>query len=95
MVRSKLVAALAHNHPNLPSAEINRIVTCLFDMIVNRLASGGRVELRGFGTFATKTQDARVVHHPRTGLTVAVPAKRTTCFRPGKAMQANLNVDRE
>ena len=94
MVRSELLAALARHHPDLSSTHIDRIVTCMFDTIVDRLASGGRVELRGFGTFATKVHDSRIGRNPRTGDEVAVEAKRVPCFRPGKHMQARLNADR-
>lgn len=68
--------------------------TCMFDTIVDRLASGGRVELRGFGMFATRVHSARMGCNPRTRDEVAVQAKRVSCFKPGRAMQARLNVDR-
>ena len=35
-------------------AESDKIVVTMLDSIVRTLRSGGRVELRGFGTFATR-----------------------------------------
>lgn len=64
-----------------------------FEEIAQRLAEGGRVELRGFGTFSTRERDARTGRNPRTGETVDVPAKRVPYFKPGKEMRERLNPD--
>ena len=40
------------------------------------LAKGERVELRGFGVFEVRQRDARNGHNPRTGVAIAVAAKR-------------------
>ncbi|PZU08179.1 integration host factor subunit beta [Sphingomonas sp.] len=92
MIRSELVAALSRDHPDLAASEVERIVTCIFDAITSRLAAGGRVELRGFGTFTTRARDARTGRNPRTGEPVAVDAKRVPYFKPGKEMRARLNI---
>ena len=92
MIRSELVAALSRDHPDLAGSEVERIVTCIFDAITARLAAGGRVELRGFGTFTTRARDARTGRNPRTGDPVDVEAKRVPYFKPGKEMRARLNI---
>ena len=93
MIRSELVAAVCRDYPDLAPAEVDRIVECVFEAICSRLANGGRVELRGFGTFTTRARDARSGRNPRTGEVVAVDAKRVPYFKPGKEMRARLNVD--
>ena len=95
MIRSELVTELGRDHADLSSAEMERIVTCIFDAIIARLASGGRVELRGFGTFTTRSRDARTGRNPRTGEAVAVGAKHVPYFKPGKEMRARLNIKGE
>jgi integration host factor subunit beta len=92
MIRSELVQMLADDNPGLSIKEIDRIVTILFDEISERLAKGGRVELRGFGAFSTRSRDARTGRNPRTGETVDVEAKRVPYFKPGKEMRQRLNV---
>ncbi|HEX8447406.1 MAG TPA: integration host factor subunit beta [Sphingomonas sp.] len=92
MIRSELVASLAESNPNLTTQDVERIVGLVFDEIVERLAAGGRVELRGFGTFSTRARAARQGRNPRTGDTVDVDAKRVPYFKPGKDMRARLNV---
>lgn len=92
MIRSELVQMLAADNPGLSTKEIDRIVSIFFDEISQRLATGGRVELRGFGAFSTRARDARSGRNPRTGETVDVDAKRVPYFKPGKEMRQRLNV---
>ena len=92
MIRSELVQQLAAGNPELAQRDVEAIVTTFFDEITARLASNGRVELRGFGAFSTRARDARVGRNPRTGETVEVDAKRVPFFKPGKEMRVRLNV---
>ncbi|MBU0670347.1 MAG: integration host factor subunit beta [Alphaproteobacteria bacterium] len=91
MIRSELLAALAKDNPDLRAEEVEQVVDIFFDEISQRLAEGGRVELRGFGAFSTREREARKGRNPRTGDQVEVPAKRVPYFRPGKEMRRVLN----
>jgi integration host factor subunit beta len=93
MIRSELLQAVAAENPDLRPEEVEQVVSIFFDEIGNRLAEGGRVELRGFGAFSTRGRDARVGRNPRTGASVEVPAKRVPYFKPGKEMRERLNTD--
>jgi len=93
MIRSELVQALGKDNPELRAEEVEQIVDIFFDEITNRLADGGRVELRGFGAFSTRERDARKGRNPRTGEAVDVPAKSVPYFKPGKEMRRVLNED--
>ena len=92
MIRSELVQKLCADFPDLTQREVETMVAAMFDSIADRLAAGGRVELRGFGAFSTRQRDARTGRNPRTGESVAVDAKRVPYFKPGKEMRARLNL---
>ena len=92
MIRSELLQALAKENPELRAEDVERALDTFFDEIAERLAQGGRVELRGFGVFSTRHRDARKGRNPRTGEAVSVPEKRVPYFKPGKDMRARLNV---
>jgi integration host factor subunit beta len=92
MIRSELLQALVKANPELRADDVERIVDVFFDEIGQRLAEGGRVELRGFGAFSTRDRDPRKGRNPRTGDAVDVPGKRVPFFKPGKEMRARLNV---
>ncbi len=93
MIRSELITKLCNDNPSLTERDVERLCNVFFDEISDRLAAGGRVELRGFGAFSTRARDARTGRNPRTGDTVDVDAKRVPYFKPGKEMRSKLNVD--
>ncbi|MGB3845083.1 integration host factor subunit beta [Sphingopyxis sp. YF1] len=91
MIRSELVQKIASENSDLRLEEVEKIVDAFFDSIVDQLANGGRVELRGFGAFSTRSRDSRTGRNPRTGTAVAVQAKSVPYFKPGKEMRERLN----
>lgn len=93
MIRSELLVAMAKENPELRAEEVERVVDVFFEEIAQRLAQGGRVELRGFGAFSTREREARKGRNPRTGDTVEVPGKRVPYFKPGKEMRQRLNAE--
>ncbi len=92
MIRSELVQKLCQDFPDLTQREVESVVGAVFDSIGDQLATGGRVELRGFGAFSTRKRDARTGRNPRTGESVEVDAKRVPYFKPGKEMRERLNL---
>lgn len=93
MIRSQLATRLSKNNPELRQSEVDQIVDSFFETIVAQLADGGRVELRGFGTFSTRARDGREGRNPRSGAAVTVPPKRVIHFKAGKEMRARLNAE--
>jgi integration host factor subunit beta len=91
MIRSELLQELHKDNPDLRADEIEQVVDIFFDEIAQRLAEGGRVELRGFGAFSTREREARSGRNPRTGETVPVPEKRVPYFKAGKEIRERLN----
>ena len=91
MTRSELIAGLAEDNPHLTVAEVERIVSALFDEMTAALARGERVELRGFGAFTVKGRQARAGRNPRTGETVQVAQKSVPFFKAGKELRERIN----
>ncbi len=92
MIRSELIQKLADENAGLTLLEVERIVDLFFEEITERLESGGRVELRGFGAFTTRAREGRTGRNPRTGEAVAIAPKRVPFFKPGKEMRERLNA---
>ncbi len=91
MIRSELIQRLADDNPHLYQRDVERIVNTFFEEIINAMARGERVELRGFGAFSVKHRDARTGRNPRTGETVAVEEKAVPFFKTGKLLRDRLN----
>jgi integration host factor subunit beta len=92
VLKSELISKIAGANPHLFQRDVERIVNVVFDEIVEALARGQRVELRGFGAFTVKHRGARVGRNPRTGATVSVDQKFVPFFKTGKELREKLNA---
>ncbi len=91
MIRSELIQKIADENPHLYQRDVERIVNTIFEEIIDAMARGDRVELRGFGAFSVKKRDARMGRNPRTGTSVAVEEKHVPFFKTGKGLRERLN----
>lgn len=91
MIRSELIELLADENPHLFHRDVERIVGTVFEEIIEAMARGDRVELRGFGAFSAKKRDARNGRNPRTGEAVDVDQKHVPFFKTGKLLRDRLN----
>jgi len=90
MTRSDLIAALATRFTHLTAKDAEIAVKEILDAIGNALARGDRVEIRGFGSFSVNYRPARKGRNPKSGETVAVPAKYVPHFKAGKEMRERV-----
>jgi integration host factor subunit beta len=67
------------------------IVETLFDSVIGALKASDKVEVRGFGSFRTRQRKPRTGRNPKTGDSVAVPAKRVPFFKPSKDLRDMVN----
>ena len=92
MIKSELIQKIAATNPHLYHRDVERIVNTIFDEIVDALARGDRVELRGFGAFTVKHRLARQGRNQRTGSPVSVAEKHVPFFKTGKELRDRLNA---
>ena len=85
MNKAELVAAVAEK-TGLSKKDSEKAVNAAFDAISAELVEGGKVQLVGFGSFETKTRNARVGRNPRTKEEIEIPASRVPAFKAGKAL---------
>ena len=91
MNKSELVKALA-DQANISLDEATLVVNTIVDSMKDSLLEGGRVEIRGFGSFKVKEYGSYAGRNPRTGEKVAVEPKRLPFFRAGKELKEYLNA---
>ncbi|MDV7141986.1 integration host factor subunit beta [Tropicimonas sp. TH_r6] len=91
MIRSELIQILSEENPHLFQRDVEKIVNTVFEEIIDAMARGDRVELRGFGAFSVKKRDARTGRNPRTGEAVDVEEKHVPFFKTGKLLRDRLN----
>jgi integration host factor subunit beta len=91
VIKSELIAKIADGNHHLFHKDIERIVNVVLDEIVDALARGDRVELRGFGAFTVKHREPRTGRNPRTGQSVSVEEKFVPFFKSGRELRERLN----
>jgi len=90
MTKSELISTLASTQASMTKLEAEAVVHAFFDAISVALAREEHIELRGFGSFTTRTRQSRVGRNPKTGKTVTVGEKKVPYFKPGKLLRESL-----
>ncbi|MEY3218987.1 MAG: hypothetical protein RIT27_344 [Pseudomonadota bacterium] len=93
MTKSELIEALATKQNQLTQKDIDAAVKTLLEHMSQALATGERIEIRGFGSFSLHHRPARTGRNPKTGETVDLPAKHVPHFKPGKELRDRVNLD--
>ncbi len=91
MIKSMLIQRISEENPHLFQRDVERLVSTVFEELTSAMASGRRIELRGFGAFSVKRRKPRIGRNPRTGKSVDVEEKFVPFFKPGKFLRDKLN----
>lgn len=62
-------------------------LAAVLDSIKDGVQQAGKVQIIGFGTFATKTRTARTGRNPKTGATIKIPASTTVAFKASSTLK--------
>ena len=94
MNRSDLINALKEE-ANLSRKDSEKIVDTFFQTITDTLASGERVEIRGFGSFTVKKYKPYTGRNPKTGVQIRVPSKKLPFFKVGKELKEMVDLEED
>ena len=75
----------------LSSKDIELAVKIVIEQLTSSLASGRRVEIRGFGSFSLRYRAARLGRNPKTGETVGLAGKYVPHFKPGRILREKVD----
>ena len=91
MTRSDLISRLAERFPKLLAKDADLAVKVILDAMSSTLAKGGRIEIRGFGSFTLNYRPPRTGRNPKSGDKVQVPAKYVPHFKAGKELRERVD----
>lgn len=91
MTKSELIERLVERQAQMTQRDVELAVKLLLDDVIGELAEGGRVEIRGFGSFSVHHRPARRGRNPKTGEAVDIPRKYVPHFKPGKELRERVN----
>lgn len=90
MNRSDLISRLAELQPQLQVKDAELGAKVIIDALSNTLSQGGRVEVRGFGSFSLNYRAPHNGRNPKNGARVKVPAKYIPHFKAGKSLRERV-----
>jgi integration host factor subunit beta len=90
MKKSDLIAQLSEKE-QLSGKKAFDIISWVFDGFTDALREGGRVEIRGFGSFTVRDYSPYLGKNPKTGQRVQVGSKKLPYFKVGKELKERVN----
>lgn len=94
MIKSQLINRIVQKLPDVPEKDLIDAVNYLIEQMSDCLGHGGRIEIRGFGSFCLHYRPPRNAHNPKTGAKVVTLPKYTPYFKPGKELRERVNNNR-
>ncbi len=91
MTKSELIDLIAKEQSHLAYRDVELAVKCMLEQMSQSLASGERIEIRGFGSFSLHYRPPRQGRNPKTGESVALAGKYVPHFKPGKELRERVN----
>ena len=91
MTKSELIEQIVYQQRQLSAKDVELAVKTMLEHMSQTLASGDRIEIRGFGSFSLHYREPRRGRNPKTGETVQLSGKHVPHFKPGKEMRERVN----
>ena len=92
MTKSELIERIAMRQTQLSSKDVELAVKTIIEHMSQTLATGERIEIRGFGSFSLHYRAPRVGRNPKTGESVGLSGKHVPHFKPGKELRERVNA---
>jgi len=90
MNKSELITGLSKKE-DLTERQATDVVNLIFRDFHNKLKDGGRIEVRGFGSFVVREYKAYTGRNPKTGGTIQVLPKKLPFFKVGKELRERVD----
>jgi integration host factor subunit beta len=91
MTKSELIEQIAATQTQLSAKDIELAVKAIISYMADVLSQGGRIEIRGFGSFSLHYRAPRTGRNPKTGEPVVLSGKYVPHFKPGKELRDRVN----
>ncbi|MBD3609627.1 MAG: integration host factor subunit beta [Gammaproteobacteria bacterium] len=92
MTKSEMIEKLARRQTQLPYKDVELAVKTILEHMAQALATGERIEIRGFGSFSLHYRPPRTGRNPKTGEPVELSSKYVPHFKSGKELRERVNA---
>ena len=91
VTKSELIERITESQSQLSPKDVELAVKLMVEEMSHALSSGGRIEIRGFGSFSLHYRASRTGRNPKTGSSVKLQGKYVPHFKPGKELRDRVN----
>lgn len=93
LTKSELIERVAQKQSQLSQKDVELAIKTMIEEMSQTLATGGRIEIRGFGSFSLHYRSPRIGRNPKTGESVDLTGKYVPHFKPGKELRDRVNEE--
>ena len=91
MKRSDIVRTIQVQFKHMRTTDAAAILDTVADHMIESVANGNRIEVRGFGTFQPRSRATKIGYNPCTGKPMPLPASTTILFKPSRELTKQMN----
>jgi len=95
MTKSELIELIARKQDQFSQKDVELAINHIIEVMIDSLAAGERIEIRGFGSFSIHHRQPRIGRNPKTGEKVSLPARRVPHFKPGKLLRERVDASKD
>jgi len=88
--KSELIERMAEKS-GINVMQSEEVVNLIYKKMRDTMVNGGRIEIRGFGSFVVKEYQAYQGRNPKTGEKISVPPKKLPFFKVGKELKERID----
>ncbi|MBA3014625.1 MAG: integration host factor subunit beta [Proteobacteria bacterium] len=90
MLKGDIIEKISAAMPDVLKKDITQSIDIIIDTMNKALASGRRVEIRGFGSFSIRQRLPKITKNPKTGAEMNIPQRNTMHFTMSKSLKYPL-----
>lgn len=91
MKRSDIIRTIQVQFKNMRSSDAMVMLDTVINEMIDAIAKDDRIEIRGFGSFQSRTHSPKNGYNPTTGENMFVPAGKTVLFKPSRDLTKKMN----
>ena len=91
MKRSDIVRTIQVQFKRMRGADAMAVLDAVTNAMIDSVAHGDRIEIRGFGTFQPRPRATKIGYNPVTRQPMHLPANTTILFKPSRELTKRMN----
>ena len=88
---SDIIRTIRVQFRRMRTVDAAAVLDTVEDAMIDAVAHGDRIEIRGFGTIRPRPRATKIGYNPVTGQPMHLPANTTILFRPSRELTKKMN----